>query len=256
MWYGSRTISEDNGGERGEIPADRRSALYNRGQIQYDNRVFQEERISEECVCQVLRPTVRQKPENSPGVLKERESNPAEDLTTAGFFIGKGESMKKAAIIMGSDSDWKVMRKAAETLKSFGIPFEAHVYSAHRTPEEAGAFAENARKNGFGVLIAGAGMSAALAGALAAKTTLPVIGVPLSATLQGTDALLTTVMMPPGIPVAAMGIDGAKNAAILAAEILSLEDDLLAEKLAAEKEAMRKAVLAKDAKLQEEMEAL
>ena len=164
--------------------------------------------------------------------------------------------MKKAAIIMGSDSDWKVMRKAAETLKSFGIPFEAHVYSAHRTPEEAGAFAENARKNGFGVLIAGAGMSAALAGALAAKTTLPVIGVPLSATLQGTDALLTTVMMPPGIPVAAMGIDGAKNAAILAAEILSLEDELLAEKLAAEKEAMRKAVLAKDAKLQEEMEAL
>lgn len=164
--------------------------------------------------------------------------------------------MKKAAIIMGSDSDWKVMRKAAETLKSFGIPFEAHVYSAHRTPEEAGAFAENARKNGFGVLIAGAGMSAALAGALAAKTTLPVIGVPLSATLQGTDALLTTVMMPPGIPVAAMGIDGAKNAAILAAEILSLEDELLAEKLAAEKEAMRKAVLAKDAKLQKEMEAL
>ena len=164
--------------------------------------------------------------------------------------------MKKAAIIMGCDSDWKVMRKADETLKSFGIPFEAHVYSAHRTPEEAGAFAENARKNGFGVLIAGAGMSAALAGALAAKTTLPVIGVPLSATLQGTDALLTTVMMPPGIPVAAMGIDGAKNAAILAAEILSLEDETLAEKLAAEKEAMRKAVLAKDAKLQEEAEAL
>ncbi len=164
--------------------------------------------------------------------------------------------MKKAAIIMGSDSDWKVMKKAAETLKTLGIPFEAHVYSAHRTPEEAGAFAENARKNGFGVLIAGAGMSAALAGALAAKTTLPVIGVPLSATLQGMDALYTTVMMPPGIPVAAMAVDGAKNAAILAAEILAVEDEALAETLAAEKESMRKAVLAKDAKLQEEVEKL
>ena len=164
--------------------------------------------------------------------------------------------MKKAAIIMGSDSDWKVMKKAASALKGYGIPFEVHVYSAHRTPEEAGSFAENARKNGFGVIIAGAGMSAALAGALASKTTLPVIGVPLSATLQGIDALYTTVMMPPGIPVAAVGIDGAKNAAVLAAEILAVEDESLAEILRRDKQAMREAVLAKDAALQAELENL
>jgi len=164
--------------------------------------------------------------------------------------------MKKAAIIMGSDSDWSVMKKAAVTLKGFGIPFEVHVYSAHRTPEEAGRFAETARENGFGVLIAGAGMSAALAGALAAKTTLPVIGVPLGATLQGMDALYTTVMMPPGIPVASVGIDGAKNAAMLAAEILAVEDDSLAEVLKKEKAAMHDAVLAKDAALQAEVEKL
>ncbi|MBR2794343.1 MAG: 5-(carboxyamino)imidazole ribonucleotide mutase [Solobacterium sp.] len=164
--------------------------------------------------------------------------------------------MKKAAIIMGSDSDWTVMKRAAETLRKLEIPFEAHVYSAHRTPEEAGSFAANARDNGFGVLIAGAGMSAALAGALAAKTTLPVIGVPLSATLQGMDALYTTVMMPPGIPVAAMAVDGAKNAAILAAEILAVEDEALARRLDEDRKAMHQTVLEKDAKLQEEVKKL
>ncbi|MBR2769064.1 MAG: 5-(carboxyamino)imidazole ribonucleotide mutase [Solobacterium sp.] len=164
--------------------------------------------------------------------------------------------MKKAAIIMGSDSDWNVMKRAAETLRKLEIPFEAHVYSAHRTPEEAGSFAANARDNGFGVLIAGAGMSAALAGALAAKTTLPVIGVPLSATLQGMDALYTTVMMPPGIPVAAMAVDGAKNAAILAAEILAVEDEALAKRLDEDRKAMHQTVLEKDAKLQEEVKKL
>ncbi|MBR2761713.1 MAG: 5-(carboxyamino)imidazole ribonucleotide mutase [Solobacterium sp.] len=164
--------------------------------------------------------------------------------------------MKKAAIIMGSDSDWTVMKRAAETLRKLEIPFEAHVYSAHRTPEEAGSFAANARDNGFGVLIAGAGMSAALAGALAAKTTLPVIGVPLSATLQGMDALYTTVMMPPGIPVAAMAVDGAKNAAILAAEILAVEDEALAKRLDEDRKAMHQTVLEKDAKLQEEVKKL
>ena len=164
--------------------------------------------------------------------------------------------MKKAAIIMGSDSDWNVMKRAAETLRKLEIPFEAHVYSAHRTPEEAGSFAANARDNGFGVLIAGAGMSAALAGALAAKTTLPVIGVPLSATLQGMDALYTTVMMPPGIPVAAMAVDGAKNAAILAAEILAVEDEALARRLDEDRKAMHQTVLEKDAKLQEEVKKL
>ena len=164
--------------------------------------------------------------------------------------------MKKAAIIMGSDTDWGVMKKAAITLKELEVPFEVHVYSAHRTPEEAGAFAEKARENGFGVLIAGAGMSAALAGALAAKTTLPVIGVPLDADLDGMDSLLTTVMMPPGIPVASVGINGAKNAALLAAQILAVEDSTLEQKLAKQKQDMHDAVLEKDARLQEEVKGL
>ena len=164
--------------------------------------------------------------------------------------------MKKAAIIMGSDTDWGVMKKAAITLKELEVPFEVHVYSAHRTPEEAGAFAEKARENGFGVLIAGAGMSAALAGALAAKTTLPVIGVPLDADLDGMDSLLTTVMMPPGIPVASVGINGAKNAALLAAQILAVEDSTLEQKLAKQKQDMHDAVLEKDARIQEEVKGL
>ncbi|MBP3868799.1 MAG: 5-(carboxyamino)imidazole ribonucleotide mutase [Solobacterium sp.] len=164
--------------------------------------------------------------------------------------------MKKAAIIMGSDTDWGVMKKAAITLKELEVPFEVHVYSAHRTPEEAGAFAEKARENGFGVLIAGAGMSAALAGALAAKTTLPVIGVPLDADLDGMDSLLTTVMMPPGIPVASVGINGAKNAALLAAQILAVEDSTLEQKLAKQKQDMHDAVLEKDARMQEEVKGL
>ncbi len=164
--------------------------------------------------------------------------------------------MKKAAIIMGSDSDWTIMKKAAVALRDLGVPFEVHVYSAHRTPEEAGAFAAAARENGFGVLIAGAGMSAALAGALAAKTTLPVIGVPLDADLSGMDSLLTTVMMPPGIPVASVGINGAKNAALLAAQILAVEDSELEQKLAKQKQEMHDAVLEKDARMQEEVKAL
>ena len=164
--------------------------------------------------------------------------------------------MRKAAIIMGSDTDWSVMKKAAVALKELEVPFEVHVYSAHRTPAEAGAFAEAARDNGFGVIIAGAGMSAALAGALASKTTLPVIGVPLDADLDGMDALLTTVMMPPGIPVASVGINGAKNAALLAAQILAVEDSALAEKLTKQKQDMHDAVLAKDQRIQEEVNAL
>lgn len=155
---------------------------------------------------------------------------------------------------MGSDSDLPVMSKAFKVLEDYGIPYEAHVYSAHRTPAEAASFAQSAKDSGFGVIIAGAGMAAALAGVLAAHTTLPVIGVPLkSAVLEGTDALLATVMMPSGIPVATVAIDGAKNAAYLAAEILALTDDGLAEKIAADREAQKQAVLKKDAALQEKL---
>ena len=157
---------------------------------------------------------------------------------------------------MGSDSDWKVMQEAGKTLKKLGVPFEVHVYSAHRTPEEAGSFAASAADNGFGVLIAGAGMSAALAGSLAAKTILPVIGVPLDAGLQGIDALLSTVMMPPGIPVGSVGINAARNAALLAAEILAVSDAELAEKLKQQKADMHDAVLEKDRKLQEAVKEL
>ncbi len=142
--------------------------------------------------------------------------------------------MKKVAIIMGSDSDLPVVRKAADVLDSFGVEYEMHVYSAHRTPNEAREFSLNARQNGFGVIIAAAGMAAHLAGAIAAGTTLPVIGIPIkSEQLGGMDALLSTVQMPSGIPVATVAIDGAKNAAILALEILSLEDSELAAKLEA-----------------------
>ncbi len=140
--------------------------------------------------------------------------------------------MRKVGIIMGSDSDLPVIKKATDQLKSLGIPFEVHVYSAHRTPEEARAFAVSARKNGFGAIIAAAGMAAHLAGAIAANTTLPVIGIPCQGPcLEGLDALLSTVQMPTGIPVATVAIDGAANAALLAVEILAVSDETLAEKL-------------------------
>ena len=157
--------------------------------------------------------------------------------------------MKKVAIIMGSDSDLPVVRKAAETLQSFGVPYEMHVYSAHRTPVQARDFALNARNNGFGVIIAAAGMAAHLAGALAANTTLPVIGIPMKSNTfaNGIDALLSTVQMPSGIPVATVAIDGAVNAALLSIEILSVSDDELAEKLMAKRQADTKTVLEKNA---------
>lgn len=140
--------------------------------------------------------------------------------------------MKKVGIIMGSDSDMPIVQKAMDILDELGIPYEAHIYSAHRTPEEARNFALNARNNGFGAIIAAAGMAAHLAGALAAATTLPVIGIPCkSSVLDGMDALLSTVMMPSGIPVATVAINGATNAALLAAQILAVEDLELAKKL-------------------------
>lgn len=140
--------------------------------------------------------------------------------------------MKKVAVIMGSASDLPVVEKAIETLDSYGIPYEVHVYSAHRTPVEAKEFSENARENGFGVIIAAAGKAAHLAGAIAANTTLPVIGIPVkSSTLDGLDALLSTVQMPAGIPVATVAIDGAANAAHLAAQIIAVDDKALADKI-------------------------
>ena len=158
--------------------------------------------------------------------------------------------MKKVAIIMGSASDLPVVRKAVDMLTSLEIPYEVHVYSAHRTPREAAEFTASARKNGFGVIIAAAGMAAHLAGAVAANTTLPVIGIPCkSAQLDGMDALLATVQMPTGIPVATVAIDGAANAALLAAQILALSDEALAQKLIDKRAADAKAVLAKDAEI-------
>jgi 5-(carboxyamino)imidazole ribonucleotide mutase len=155
--------------------------------------------------------------------------------------------MKKVGIVMGSDSDLPIVKKATDTLKNFGVPFEVHVYSAHRTPAEAKEFAENARGNGFGVIIAAAGMAAHLAGAIAANTTLPVIGIPCkSSNLDGMDALLSTVQMPSGIPVATVAINGAVNAALLSCEILALEDEELADKLIAKRSADAAAVLEKD----------
>ncbi len=161
---------------------------------------------------------------------------------------------KKAAIIMGSDSDRPIVQKAMDKLESFGIPYETHIFSAHRTPVQAATFAKEARQNGFGVLIAAAGKAAHLAGALAAQSTLPIIGIPVkSSTLDGLDALLSTVQMPSGMPVATVAIDGAENAAILAAQILALSDDALAEKLETMREEMTAAVLKKEAALQEEL---
>lgn len=157
--------------------------------------------------------------------------------------------MKKVGIIMGSDSDLPVVEKAINILKDFDIPYEVHIYSAHRTPEQAREFAVNARKNGYGVMICAAGMAAHLAGAIAANTTIPVIGIPIKSSLEGMDALLATVQMPSGIPVATVAINGAANAAFLAAEMISLSDDALAEKLDARRKADADAVLTKDAKV-------
>jgi len=162
--------------------------------------------------------------------------------------------MKKAAVLMGSDSDLLVLEPVFKRFEDFGILYEAHVMSAHRTPAAACDFASNARKNGFGVIIAAAGKAAHLAGVVAAYTTLPVIGIPIkSSTLDGLDALLSTVQMPAGIPVATVAIDGADNAAILAAQILSLDDDTLAEKLLKMKTDMTEQVVQKDKQLQEKL---
>ena len=160
--------------------------------------------------------------------------------------------MKKVAIIMGSDSDLPVVQKAADTLRSFGVPYEMHVYSAHRTPVQARDFALGARNNGFGVIIAAAGMAAHLAGALAANTTLPVIGIPMKSTTfsNGIDALLSTVQMPSGIPVATVAVDGAVNAALLSIQILAVTEPELAAKLDAKRAADAEKVLEKDAALQ------
>lgn len=158
--------------------------------------------------------------------------------------------MKKVGIIMGSDSDLPVVSKAIDTLKEYGVPFEVHVYSAHRTPVEAKEFSSSARANGFGAIIAAAGMAAHLAGAIAANTTLPVIGIPVqSKNLGGMDALLSTVMMPSGIPVATVAIDGATNAALLAIQILAVEDKTLADKLDAARKAGEEKVLKKNAEI-------
>ena len=155
--------------------------------------------------------------------------------------------MKKVGIVMGSDSDLPIVRKAIDTLDIFGIPYEVHVYSAHRTPVEARDFAVSARENGFGAIIAAAGMAAHLAGAIAANTTLPVIGIPCkSSNLDGMDALLSTVQMPSGIPVATVAINGAANAALLCAQIFAVEDASLAEKLDAKRASDAAAVLLKD----------
>ncbi len=162
--------------------------------------------------------------------------------------------MKKVAVLMGSDSDLPVVAGAIKQLKAFDIPFEARVISAHRTPYEAERFSKSAIENGFGVIIAAAGKAAHLAGVMAAYTTLPVIGLPIkSSTMDGLDSLLSMVQMPSGIPVATVAIGGADNAAILAAQILALSDDVLAQKLVAFKERMAAAVIEKDKKLQSEV---
>ena len=173
-------------------------------------------------------------------------------IRSAYFSYRQGVMMKKVAVIMGSDSDFPVVKSALTELKKYGVEFECRVMSAHRTPALAAEFAENARENGFGVIICAAGMAAHLAGVIAGHTTLPVIGIPCkSSALDGMDALLATVMMPSGIPVATVAVDGAKNAAILAIQILALSDEVLATKLAKEKQAMIDGVMAKDAALQE-----
>ena len=164
--------------------------------------------------------------------------------------------MKKVGIIMGSDSDLPIVEKAIDTFKQYNVPFEVHVYSAHRTPLEAKEFSTNARKNGFGAIIAAAGMAAHLAGAIAANTTLPVIGIPIkSKSLDGMDALLSTVMMPTGMPVATVAIDGAANAALLAIQILAVEDAELAQKLDDSRAEGARKVLEKNRAIEEKFNA-
>ena len=163
---------------------------------------------------------------------------------------------KKVAVIMGSDSDFPVVKSALEELKAYGVPFEAHVMSAHRTPELASEFASKAKENGFGVIICAAGMAAHLAGVIAGHTTLPVIGIPIKSTFDGLDALLATVQMPSGIPVATVAVNGAKNAAILAIQMLALSDNALADKLAAAKQSMIEGVKEKDSKMQQRIAEL
>ena len=160
--------------------------------------------------------------------------------------------MKRVAVIMGSDSDLPVVRKAIDTLREYGVPMEAHVFSVHRCPAEAAAFARNAREQGVGVIIAAAGKAAHLAGAIAANTTLPVIGIPIKSSLDGMDALLATVQMPSGIPVATVAIDGAANAALLAIQILALSDERLAAKLEESRAEGRRKVLEKNAAIEAE----
>ena len=158
---------------------------------------------------------------------------------------------------MGSDSDWPVVKGSCTVLKDFGVPYEAHILSAHRTPEAAAAFARSARAEGYGVILCAAGMAAHLAGAFAANTTLPVVGIPMKGgAMDGLDALLATVQMPSGFPVATVALNGAKNAAWLAAEILALGDEALAAKLDAERAAMARQIAAKEEKLQKEIEEL
>ncbi len=167
------------------------------------------------------------------------------------------ETKKKVAVIMGSDSDWPVVKAACAQLKELDIPFEAHILSAHRTPAQAAAFAGAARENGFGVLICAAGMAAHLAGAIAANTTLPVIGIPMKGgAVDGLDALLATVQMPSGIPVATVALNGAKNAAVLAAQMLAVNDAQLAAKLDEARRAMAAQIEKKEAALQTELAAL
>ena len=165
--------------------------------------------------------------------------------------------MKKVAVVMGSDSDLPVVKKAAEVLKEFGVEFEMRVLSAHRSPKEVAQFAQSADENGFGVIIAAAGMAAHLGGVLAASTVLPVIGIPCSAkVLDGMDAMLATVMMPPGIPVASVGVNAAKNAALFAAEILAVGDEELMQRLKAMRKDMENAVIEKDKAMQEKIKEL
>lgn len=164
--------------------------------------------------------------------------------------------MKKVAVLLGSDSDLKRVGGCFKKLDEYGIEYEAHIISAHRTPEAAADFAKNAKENGFGVIIAAAGMAAHLAGAIAARTVLPVIGIPCSGSVSGLDALLSTVQMPPSIPVATVSIDGGKNAAVLAAQILALEDKELYKKLTLERQSLSEEVAMKDAALGEKIAQL
>lgn len=159
--------------------------------------------------------------------------------------------LKKVAVIMGSDSDFPIVKDAVKELKNYGVPYEVHVMSAHRTPELASEFALKAKENGFGIIICAAGMAAHLAGVIAGHTTLPVIGIPIKSSFDGLDALLATVQMPSGIPVATVAVNGAKNAAVLAVQMLAINDETLAEKLAASKQKMIDGVKEKDAKIQQ-----